>query len=116
MGSLSARHWMITALFALVVAMLALTPSAEAATCDYPGAGRCIATVLSEAPQDHGDPVNEDGQALCAHGHCHHSGVTLPSTLQPLGVSATLKTSLVRPSADPLASCAPGGLERPPRA
>lgn len=116
MGSLSARHWMITALFALVVTLLALTPSAEAATCDYPGAGRCISSVLSEVPQDHGDPVNEDGQALCAHGHCHHSGVTLPSPLAPLADSSAISCSPLRPSADPLASCAPGGLERPPRA
>ncbi len=116
MGSLSARHWMITALFALVVTLLALAPSAEAATCDFPASGRCISTVLAEAPQDHGDPVNEDGQALCAHGHCHHSGVTLLSTLPPLNVSLAAQSSPLRPSADPLASCAPGGLERPPRA
>ncbi len=116
MGFLSARHWMITALFALVVTMLALTPSAEAATCDFPSGGRCATVVLSEPSQDHGDPVNDDGQALCSHGHCHHGGVTLPSTPQPVVVGPAVQASPLRPSADPLASCAPGGLERPPRA
>ncbi len=115
MGSLSARHWMITALFALVVTLLALTPSAEAATCDFPSAGRCATVMLSEPPQDHGDPVDDEGQALCSHGHCHHSGVTLPSTPQAGDVGQSVPPSLLRPSADPLASCAPGGLERPPR-
>ncbi len=39
-----------------------------------------------------------------------------PKRPQPVVVGPAVQASPLRPSADPLASCAPGGLERPPRA
>ena len=113
MGATSDRHWMIVALLALFVVMFVLVPVADAATC-------AADTETPRATSTLDQPVQPDeglsgDHALCAHGHCHHSGVVLPQPTQPGLTRAQINGPSLKPSNAPLASHSPGGLKRPPR-
>lgn len=107
------------ALLALVVTLFGLVPVADAAVCgpelphDVVAADGLIAEVHDA--DDAGDHAGLDGDAACAHGHCHHA----TNALTPLGGvtpvafgGAGLPTPL---PGDLMISRAPSGLERPPR-
>lgn len=108
------RHGIMAALFALFITVFVFVPSVDAAACavelDPAHAAASIDDDNGDGPADPGD------HAICSHGHCHHGGATLPSPAQPLAINATVASSPLHRSSEPLASRAPSGLERPPRA
>ncbi len=105
------RHGILAGLFALLVAIFILIPTVDAAACTVEPA-HAAASI-----DDGGDlPSDPDDHAICSHGHCHHSGTAMPSSPQAVAVTAAIAPSLLRPTDEPLASRAPSGLERPPRA
>ena len=113
MGLTSNRHWMIAALLALFVAVFVLVPVADAATCAVEAEVTQTSTLVS-LPDEPTDAPSAD-HGLCAHGHCHHSGVALPQPA-PLKFSKTHSaTPALKPSNAPLTSHSPNGLKRPPR-
>jgi hypothetical protein len=108
------RHGIVAALFALFVAVFVFIPTVDAAACavelEPAHAAASIDGDEGDSPADPGD------HAICSHGHCHHGGATLPTPTQPVAVNQTVAVSQLHCSSEPLASRAPGGLERPPRA
>lgn len=113
MGLTSNRHWMIAALLALFVAVFVLVPVADAATCAVEAEVTQTSTSVS-LPDEPTDAPSAD-HGLCAHGHCHHSGVALPQPA-PLKFSTSHSaTPALKPSNAPLTSHSPNGLKRPPR-
>lgn len=108
------RHVFIAALFALLVAVFVLIPTVDAAACALELAPTHAAGSVADEGGD--VPSDPDDHAICSHGHCHHSGTAMPSSPQSVAVTAAVAPSLLRPTDEPLASRAPSGLERPPRA
>lgn len=114
MGFLSARQGWMAALLASFLALFVLVSAVEAATCAPEMATAHASETVRETPAD---PVDDlDSHAICSHGHCHHGGTAMPSSIQSVAMTATVAPSLLRPTDEPLASRAPSGLERPPRA
>ena len=108
------RYGITAALFALFVAVFVLIPTFDAAACAVELEPAHAAASVAD---DGGDlPSEPDDHAICSHGHCHHSGTAMPSSTQSVSVTAAVAPSLLRPTDEPLASRAPSGLERPPRA
>lgn len=108
------RHSIIAALFALFVAVFVLIPTVDAAACAVELEPAHAAASVAD---DGGDlPSDSDDHAICSHGHCHHSGTAMPSSTQSVAVTAIVAPNLLRPTDEPLASRAPSGLKRPPRA
>jgi hypothetical protein len=108
------RNSVVAALIALLVAVFVLIPTVDAAACAVELEPSHIAT---SAVDDGGDlPSDPDDHAICSHGHCHHSGTAMPSSPQSVTVTTAAASNLLRPTDEPLASRAPSGLERPPRA
>lgn len=108
------RYGITAALLALVVAVFVLIPTFDAAACAVELEPAHAAASVAD---DGGDlPSDSDDHAICSHGHCHHSGTAMPSSPQSVAVTAAVAPSLLRPTDEPLASRAPSGLERPPRA
>ncbi|MBB5746308.1 hypothetical protein [Brevundimonas variabilis] len=114
MGQTANRHGIVAALIALFIAVFVLIPTADAAACALEVQPAQAAASVAD---DGGDvPSDVDDHAICSHGHCHHSGTAMPSQPQTVAVTAAVAPSLLRPADEPLASRAPSGLERPPRA
>lgn len=108
------RFGVVAALFALLVAVFVLIPTVDAAAC---AAELEPAHAAASTADDGGDlPSDPDDHAICSHGHCHHSGTAIPSSPQSITVTTVVAPTLLRPTDEPLASRAPSGLERPPRA
>lgn len=113
MGLTSNRHWMIAALLALFVTMFVLAPVADAATCAVEAEVSHTSTSISQPDEPTNAPSGDHG--LCAHGHCHHSGVALPQPA-PMKFSMGHSTApALKPSNAPSTSHSPNGLKRPPR-
>lgn len=103
--------WM-AALLALAIAVFAIAPAVEAATC-----GLEPAAAHSVSADDHGPAGDIDGKshAPCNHGHCHHGGSVLRTgDVAALAPSLSGDAPMWRAD-DVLLSRIPGGLERPPR-
>ncbi|MGH7028148.1 hypothetical protein [Brevundimonas sp.] len=105
------------ALLALVVTMFGLVPVADAAVCGlelpHDVASADVATAEVHADDD-GAP-GLDGDASCAHGHCHHAASALiPFTEAPPAAFSVAARPFPLLN-DLLTSRVPGGLERPPR-
>ena len=114
MGFFSARQGWMAALLASFLALFVLVSAVEAATCAPEMVTAHASESVREAPAD---PVNDlDSHVICSHGHCHHGGTAMPSSPQSVAVTAAVAPSLLRPADEPMASRAPSGLERPPRA
>ena len=108
------RHGIVAALIALFIAVFVFVPTADAAAC---AVELEPAHAVASINDDNGDgPADPGDHAICSHGHCHHGGATLPSPAQPAALNAVVAPSPLHPSSEPLASRAPGGPERPPRA
>ena len=108
------RLGLVAALFVLFVGVFVLIPTVDAAAC---AVELDPAHAAASVADDGGDlPSDPDDHAICSHGHCHHSGTAMPSSPQSVAVTAAVAPSLLRPTDEPLASRAPSGLERPPRA
>ena len=105
-------RWMM-ALFALLVAMFALAPIAEAAECgvELPSAHQ---TLAADVDSDH-DQGRQPMHGSCSHDHCHHSGSIVTPGLTLATRDANLRGDHAFPLDDLRASYAPDGLERPPR-
>ena len=113
MGLTANRHWMIAALLALVVAVFVLVPAVDAAACAVEAQVSHTSTSISQPEEPTNAPSADHG--LCAHGHCHHSGVALPQPA-PLKFSMSHSaTPTFKPINAPLTSHSPNGLKRPPR-
>ncbi len=115
MATISTRRWMMAALIALFVSMVAITTTADAAACGTEvGAGESI---LALDASDRTDSEPDAGAAsLCAHGHVHHGGVVLPGAVSSASAMAADARVGPHPFANPLASRGPAGPDRPPRA
>ena len=113
MGVTSNRHWMVTALLALLVAVFVLAPVVDATACGSEVAP-AHATSSIDLPSQPNDGPSGD-HSLCAHGHCHHGGAVLPYPTQPDATRTHFETPTLKPVAAPLASHSPSGLKRPPR-
>ena len=108
-------------LMAGAMALLMLGPTLDAVTCfdeTMPAAvaqsadGVALADGAGSSDRHHPD----DPQGFCSHGHCHHAGQYVPAqgdAPAPPGPAAEPHRVL---RAAALASLAPSGLERPPRA
>ena len=108
------RLGLVAALFVLFVGVFVLIPTVDAAAC---AVELDPAHAAASVADDGGDlPSDSDDHAICSHGPCHHSGTAMPSSPQSVAVTAAVAPSLLRPTDEPLASRAPSGLERPPRA
>jgi hypothetical protein len=108
------RNSIVAALIALLVAVFVLIPTVDAAACAVELEPTHAAASVAD---DGGDlPSDPDDHAICSHGHCHHSGTAMPASPQTDAMTTALAPSLLRPTDEPLASRAPSGLERPPRA
>ena len=114
MGFPSGRQGWMAALLASFLALFVLVSAVEAATC----APEMVTAHASESVRETpADPVEgSDSHAICSHGHCHHGGAAIPSSPQSEAVTTAVAPRLLRPADEPLASRAPSGLERPPRA
>ena len=117
MTSVATRHWMMAALIALIVSMMAIATTVDAAACGAEISAIASTPVLdtADADADGSAPATEAGDA-CSHGHVHHGGLVLPDKIDAGSTLITAARSGRRLSADPLASRAPAGPERPPRA
>lgn len=111
------RRPILTALFALVVGLFTLGSLTDAAACGPEQAEATVHSLIDAAPSADADADADccTGAHGCAHGHCH-----APAGLPP-GVSAQTDvwTTTAHLGASPqisLASTAPDGLIRPPRA
>lgn len=103
----------VAALIALFVAVFVLIPTVDAAACAVELEPAHAAASL----YDNGEmPAGPETHAVCSHGHCHHSGAAIPESPQATSVARIAAPSLLRPTTEPLASRAPSGLKRPPRA
>src|SRR3989344_3397245 len=109
----SRKHWLVTALIAVVPFLFVLVPLADAAACGSE-LSPPHATASFDTPSSPTDKA-PTGHGLCVHGHCHHGGVAIPQPLSP-DLGRTAVGAPERPlGAAPLASHAPGGLKRPPK-
>ncbi len=113
MGVTSNRHWMVTALLALFMAVFVLVPAADAAACASDMEPAHVASTLDRPVQPDDGPAGD--HALCAHGHCHHGGVVLPQPTPAEAATLRLGGPTLTPTAAPAASHSPNGLMRPPR-
>ena len=100
-------------LTALMVALFAFSPIAEAAECgvELPASHSSIGF---DSETHHGS----DEQPLhggCAHGHCHHAPTVAPTHSLDEAVNLSARMEHAFPLDDLRLSSAPGGLERPPR-
>ena len=109
-----ARYGLMSALLALILAVFVLIPTADAATCAIEAEASHSAALTLEDAGD--EPVEPADHAACPHGHGHHGGTTVPSSPQHASADPITALRLLRPASEPLASRAPSGLERPPRA
>ena len=119
MGFPSVRHGLMTALLAAFVSLFVLVSAVDAAAC-APEAGSAqgvaASDVVAVSESGHRDGEGAAGHVACPHGHCHHSGVTVPPAINDMR-SAALDRAPLAPSLDQApASRSPAGPKRPPRA
>lgn len=121
MGFPSTRHGWMAALLASFLALFVLVSAVDAAAC-APEAGSAQAAaasglthaVVSDADHDKGGGAAD--HVACAHGHCHHGGVTVPSAVSDMESAVFHGAPLAPPLDQALASRMPAGPKRPPRA
>ena len=105
----------MTALLASVLALFVMVSAVEAATCPPESLSAHAAESVADGPSDPDDTGRTDQHAICAHGHCHHSGVTAVDIPDVSVVPAPHQETMRVPATDPLGSSAPAGLDRPPQ-
>lgn len=109
----SGTGWM-TALFALLVALLVAASSVDAAAC-APDANPPASLGVDAAPVHGSDVGGPDRDAICSHGHCHHNGTAMVQTPEPMVRKSLIADVVQIQPAAPLTSRRPTGPERPPR-
>lgn len=104
----------LLATMTLVFAALFFAPVADAAICMPEPPSAHASADHDPAKGDHDGAGVEHG--LCAHGHCHHAGTARTEAID--AAAPILHTAVRRmgPRDDVMASLAPEGLIRPPRA
>lgn len=115
MGLPSARHGWMAALLASFLALFVLVSTVEAATCAPENATAHTSETAADAPSDSDDNSGSDQNAICSHGHCHHSGVATAHASAAQTLIAHDQDPAPLRSADRLASRIPTGPDRPPR-
>lgn len=121
MGLPSTRHGWMAALLASFLALFVLVSAVDAAAC-APEAGSAQAaaapglTHAAVSNADHDESGGAAGHVACAHGHCHHGGVTVPSAVSDMKSAVFHGAPLAPPLDQALASRMPAGPKRPPRA
>ncbi len=103
----------LLAALTLVVAAFAIAPIAEAAAC---GPELLSAHQVIDQDSAAGDHGGSGEPGLCAHGHCHHTAGERHPSRDFVLIGPPPHAEHGRPLNDRLASCAPEGLKRPPRA
>ena len=114
MGLMSARQGWMTALLASFLALFVMVSAVEAATCTPESLTVHAAERVTDAPSE-SDGSGSDQDAICAHGHCHQSGVTALNIPDVSEVLAPHQAMMRVPETGPLGSSAPAGLDRPPQ-
>ena len=121
MGFTSVRHEWLAALLASFLALFVLVSAVDAAACaPETGSAQGVAAsglthaVVSDA--DHETGGGGAGHVACAHGHCHHGGVTVPAAVNDMKSAALDRAPLAPPLAQAPPSQVPAGPKRPPRA
>ncbi|RJT23454.1 hypothetical protein D5I55_10595 [Chakrabartia godavariana] len=103
----------LLAALTLVVAAFAIAPIADAAAC---GPEPLAAHQVIDQDPAAGDHGGSGEPGLCAHGHCHHTAGERHPSRDFVLIGPAPHVEHGRPLNDRLASCAPEGLKRPPRA
>ena len=106
---------LLSALFALVLVLFVAGPLVDAATCGLEGVDTCEATLIEGGHSQEDASHSPDTLHGCVHGHCHASADVPPLTSDGAEPS-TMAATLAAPPDFRLASRAPDGLIRPPRA
>lgn len=102
------------ALFALVLAVFAVAPAAEAAVCGGETVSSHAAPASDDAPDPGGADRGDKAHGLCSHGHCHHGGAPVGGgVISDPHIAMDLDRGWL--SDDPPLSRVPTGLDRPPR-
>ncbi|MGK2255789.1 MAG: hypothetical protein ACI8Y6_001089 [Brevundimonas sp.] len=118
MGFPSTRHGWMAALLASFLALFVLVSAADAFACaPETGSlqGLAASDVVAVSDTGHGERKDAAGQVACAHGHCHHCGITAPPAIDDMR-SMALDRAPLAPSLDQApASRMPAGPMRPPR-
>ncbi len=104
----------MTALLAAFLSLFVLVSAVDAATCG-PEAATSSAGLIADIPGDDSDGGAPDSHAICAHGHCHHSGIAVPQASEAPVVTQLGADLNALPLADGLPSRMPAGPDRPPR-
>lgn len=110
-----------SALAALALAVLMAGPSLETLVChdEISAAATAAGSAMEQAISLDGGakphPESSPHQS-CVHGHCHHSVQSPPVTVAELSVMQSRSARHAWPTVIRLATLAPSGLERPPRA
>lgn len=121
MGLWSVRHSFAAAFFASLLSLFVLVSAVDAAACAPEAKATPTVAVLDRHAPSAMDADHEPGDlgtphVACAHGHCHHSGVTVPPAAGDMK-SAMLDHAPLPPSLEQiLGSRTPTGPKRPPRA
>jgi len=115
-GLASFRHGLMATLLTAFVGLFVLTSVVDAAACTPKAAGSHAAQTVVSEPSDTDSGAGQDQDAICAHGHCLYGGV--PAVDAPdVTAGPTPRREPRRLAAEqPLRSCAPAGLDRPPQA
>ena len=122
MGSILTRQWMMAALLALFVSLVAVVITADAAACAPEfGSSQSVLSVEApgsdnDAPGSDNDGSTRDGAGLCSHGHVHNGAAVLPAPMTATSRIDPTARLANRPFANPMASRTPAGPDRPPRA
>lgn len=108
------RSPIVAALFALILGLFVVGPLVEASTCGLEGIDTCDAVLQNDEHSSEDASHGADVPHSCNHGHCHTATHLPPGG----GELVALNTpENLAPSRDYLlASTAPDGLIRPPRA
>lgn len=114
-GGLSARRGLMTALLASFLALFVLVSVVEAATCQPESLSAPAAERIVDASSESGDAGRPDQYAICAHGHCHHNGLTVADISDMAAGPTPFREAMRVPGTVPLGSSGPDGLDRPPR-
>lgn len=116
MGFSSIRQGLAAALLAAFLALFVLVPAVDAMSCGPEAAASETAILLiDDHSSDAGGGADAD-HGVCAHGHCHHGGVSTPARSAVSFDAAPARSSVCMRPASRLISHPPAGPERPPRA
>ena len=109
------KQGVMTALLAAFMTLFALTTAVDAATCAVEAAFTSTEQA-SASPSDTQPGDLDEGRGVCSHCLCHHGTAPPPQAAEPTVVNSVIVTVPVASRSFPMASCAPSGPKRPPRA